>query len=320
MKLESIQHLRAFAAVYVVLFHLGDKFSTSLFSEGWRGVSLFFAISGFIIAFVHGCDRGASGAAIYFIKRLVRIIPPYVPAFLLILSLFLLTGTGSDLHRDPVNILRNLFLIQTPSQSILGVAWTLVYEMYFYLMFGVFYIFFRMRAAVFIIIMLLPVVSAFFLQVEVSTDTFWSNKNILLFVGGAVIGFSQKHIPRLSIKWLYLPFLIVFLLSPLLNLPWYVFHLLILSCIIAAVSSEANSKILNYLGGASYSVYLVHIIWISILKNIIDSRTWIDFVFIFVVSMTLSLAYYELVEKRAAAWFFPKVRRFKRKLDGLPTA
>jgi peptidoglycan/LPS O-acetylase OafA/YrhL len=90
-KLLGLDHLRAFAILYVVLFHYQffghPAWVNKIASFGWSGVDLFFVLSGFLIS---GQLFGtiAKGKAIslkeFFIKRFFRIIPP----FLLVVALY----------------------------------------------------------------------------------------------------------------------------------------------------------------------------------------------------------------------------------------
>lgn len=85
MRYQSIQFLRALAALMVVVQHSHIAFSPSDkaklwwwpgFSDfGWLGVSLFFVISGFIISSVLSRPNFSLGN--YFYHRFMRIYPLY---------------------------------------------------------------------------------------------------------------------------------------------------------------------------------------------------------------------------------------------------
>ena len=85
MKYQSIQLLRAVAALMVVVQHSHIAFTPTekaklwwwpVFSDfGWLGVSLFFVISGFIIANV--LSRPNFSLVDYFWRRFIRIYPLY---------------------------------------------------------------------------------------------------------------------------------------------------------------------------------------------------------------------------------------------------
>ena len=117
-------------------YHVNADFHFPIFAYGYLGVQLFFMISGFLMTYIHGQDRGLADAATFLRKRLVRIYPAYIIAFIPVVLIFhFMASKGFAWHRDPINIVRNLFLLHNPAQSILGVSWTLVYELMFYAIF-----------------------------------------------------------------------------------------------------------------------------------------------------------------------------------------
>ena len=90
--LQSIQALRAFAALYVVVFHSGLALAHAdvpalawltahVIKRGHVGVDVFFVISGFIIAWVAVLGQGRGKApetpGDFLIKRAFRLAPPY---------------------------------------------------------------------------------------------------------------------------------------------------------------------------------------------------------------------------------------------------
>ena len=87
--LLSIQALRGFAALYVVVFHSGLALAhtdipalawltTHVIKRGHVGVDVFFVISGFIIAWVAILGpKGPEPAGEFLVKRAFRLAPPY---------------------------------------------------------------------------------------------------------------------------------------------------------------------------------------------------------------------------------------------------
>lgn len=159
-RLASIQVLRAVAAVGVVFTHAITRIGAtippqshhSLFSNasgqltvGDAGVDLFFVISGFIMLYVHRDDFEQPGASLNFIiRRLLRIVPIYwflttiAVGFLLVApQLFTTHYPGIDL---PWIAGSYLFVpVAPPGGSVtpvVGVGWTLNYEMFFYTVFA----------------------------------------------------------------------------------------------------------------------------------------------------------------------------------------
>lgn len=105
----------------------------SVFQFGHAGVDLFFVISGFIILFVHYDDIGRPERLSHYIgRRLTRIMPTYwvALAFTIVLSL----GGG---HNFPAisDLTWSASLLPSHNAPLLGVAWTLQFEIAFYTVF-----------------------------------------------------------------------------------------------------------------------------------------------------------------------------------------
>lgn len=141
-KILSIHQLRGIAALLVVLFHFRGYLNGTyaqkdlgyiLFGAGAFGVDLFFMISGFIIAL---STRKKTSPLIFGIRRFFRIYP----AFFIIFIIGTLTVYSNNSTQD---LLRAMFFIHKDYTlaspgfgfNILGPAWTLTYEIYFYSLF-----------------------------------------------------------------------------------------------------------------------------------------------------------------------------------------
>ncbi|MDB4542852.1 acyltransferase [bacterium] len=142
--LVNIQILRFFAALLVVFNHTAAHLRASghdqgvLFalgeSTGFGGVDIFFVISGFIMAWTTVATTGRADAIAFTKRRIARIYSGYWPFYLLALALFLAVGT-----RDLTNVqfLKSALLWPTElGRLLIPVSWTLIFEMYFYLMFA----------------------------------------------------------------------------------------------------------------------------------------------------------------------------------------
>src|ERR1700733_7636810 len=155
--LRSIQLCRAVAAGMVMLFHLTLVFAAAKyfglagvnlpFTFGHAGVEFFFVLSGFIITFAHWNDFGnPSRLSAYLKKRAIRIYPIYW----LVFALVCLTATvtmGITIDLAPAILIKTLALVpQASDDPIIGtwaptvifVAWSLQYEILFYLLMAVF--------------------------------------------------------------------------------------------------------------------------------------------------------------------------------------
>ena len=141
----NIQALRGLASCMVVLYHSSEAWSnvarsdaSHAWSAGSTGVDIFFVISGFVMAFASlGKVQGSAAAAVFMKRRIIRVMPLYwiVTASVLLHSLLHLVRRGQPLIKvTPAQIIESLLLLPYNSSAspIVGHAWTLSYEMFFY--------------------------------------------------------------------------------------------------------------------------------------------------------------------------------------------
>lgn len=146
-RLQSMQACRAVAAISVLLYHMTDQgqkqfgytLANGAFLFGYTGVDFFFVLSGFIIFFAHARDIGKGDAlGSYAVRRFIRIFPFFWAVLLLkLLSLAVLPGQVSASSSGTGYIVRSALLIPQTSLPFLAPAWTLSYELLFYILFGV---------------------------------------------------------------------------------------------------------------------------------------------------------------------------------------
>ncbi len=116
-----------------------------MWEAGAYGVDLFFVISGFVIVWVAAHrPAGRASATEFLVARVARIYPTWwLFLGLMMIALLLIRGTPWDPLRleeigleGPEHLLRSILLLPQPHHPTLGVGWTLVHEMYFYLGFS----------------------------------------------------------------------------------------------------------------------------------------------------------------------------------------
>ena len=138
MNTASLFSLRFVAAIIVVLFHESPnstllKTAPKILTAGSQAASLFFVLSGFILALAHYNDDKFSVGKFYQ-KRMARIMPVYLIALSLWVTLDIAKG-----QLDPIAIGLNIFLLQSwfPSYplSINAPAWFLSDLTFFYIAF-----------------------------------------------------------------------------------------------------------------------------------------------------------------------------------------
>ncbi|WP_042280698.1 acyltransferase family protein [Candidatus Protochlamydia sp. R18] len=152
-RFQFLDGLRGIAALWVVLLHfhtLINERSTNQFSwvlnqilpHGHIGVNIFFVLSGFVIAYsIRQNIITFPFIARFFIRRSIRLDPPYWAA-LLILTGLILAGPfffqrGIEYVPSYQHLFLNAFYIHNffELKSILPVAWTLALEFQFYFVF-----------------------------------------------------------------------------------------------------------------------------------------------------------------------------------------
>jgi len=288
---RSLQASRAIAATLVVLYHLGlymantDYFGIEAFSVpfafGSAGVEFFFVLSGFIILSAHRNDifqpRKLAG---YIKKRLVRIYPTY---WIIFLPVFLLAIASASLQHtvphDIFVIVKSLLLVPQnkavvggTGAPVLAVAWTLQYEMFFYLFFA-FMILSRWLSIIFAVAILYNYTVV---QSHTFPFSFLSQDYILLFAMGMIVSLactSKKTIvsrPLFYVNTGAVMFLCVALdtVADIGSLEkWSTILYGLSSClmIFGLVRGEDAGRVvfggrrMQLLGDSSYALYLIHL-------------------------------------------------------------
>jgi peptidoglycan/LPS O-acetylase OafA/YrhL len=151
-KFTLVQALRGIAALWVVLFHAAEgkhiesiRAATptwlfdAVFEAGHFGVSIFFALSGFVIAHsLRHADATPRYVGSFIVRRSIRLDPPYWATIVLVIAQQLIEarikGTAAP-DISGAQLLAHLFYAQdlTGYPQISVVFWTLCFEIQFYL-------------------------------------------------------------------------------------------------------------------------------------------------------------------------------------------
>lgn len=270
-RLIELDGLRGIAALAVVVFHYTYQYNNiyehsfsilGVFVLGLYGVNLFFMISGFVIYWT--ISRTIS--PIDFIwSRASRLYPVYWAALtitFLVVSVFSLPGRERDLNTFFANL--SMFHEYLGYTHIDGVYWTLTLELAFYVWIVIIFSIGQIKNIEKILI--IWVVIASFVSIEKLNVVFDPRftKMFLLdyieFFAAGVCFYSYRG--KMHTMWTHLLFIITILavcvgfptkMSVLFLSFYFVFYL-----VITNRAGFLRNKVILYIGGISYSLYLVH--------------------------------------------------------------
>ncbi|SKA24006.1 acyltransferase family protein [Novilysobacter spongiicola] len=287
-----IQALRAGAALLVVLFHLrivearfgsGEPLLPGAMRFADAGVDIFFVISGFVMATVaSGRYRSVPNAGRFLARRAWRVLPPYwIYTSLVVVLMLVAPGIANSSYQDQ-SILASYLLWPQHQLPVLTVGWTLIHEMYFYLVMAGALAFLQERhMPLFLLAWALAVLVA---HAALGARPPWlalaSNPMTLEFIAGAFVGLYWRRMPERTagtcavLGAVALVAAIVVLdrrvdadvLPP--SLRTLVFGpaaaLVVLGLLAARRRPEgAMGRWLTLLGDSSYSLYLSHVFVVS---------------------------------------------------------
>jgi exopolysaccharide production protein ExoZ len=276
-KLVGVQYLRGFAAIAVLLYHVGDQYKIP-FEIGAAGVDIFFVISGFIIWST--TSNSQVSMPDYFWKRLTRVLPLYW---------IVLAVTFASVNAKPAffynhdasieNFFRSLVLLPRLKDGafhpVVVQGWTLSYEMFFYCLLGALMaVGLRWRligtcATLLVFVGIGQVLDLGYIGA-------FAAPIVLEFVAGVLIAYvaSRLEFSRSAIVVAFTLAIIGFAASQTLIadwprvLKWGVPAALL---VVAAVGLEPwlrnhPVRVLVYFGDASYSIYLWHV-WVGVVTT-----------------------------------------------------
>jgi len=110
---------------------------------GWMGVDMFFIISGFIMVWVTAAVAGGTRAAGQFLAhRAIRKYPLWFACAALVgMFFYLVDGVPASIYAVSKEeawpfFIRSFFLIPQEMKPVIDVGWTLIHELFFYLIFA----------------------------------------------------------------------------------------------------------------------------------------------------------------------------------------
>lgn len=309
--ITSIQYLRFFACISVVLFHITTKtYPENNFYLGATGVDIFFIISGFIMAYISN-KREFNG--VLFIKnRILRIYPIYIITLIPFICIFLYSPEIVNTNSGTPSILKSITLYPLITGSYLNlVSWTLSFEFYFYIIFAMSLNIKRFSIEITSFLIILFCILGEFFDVDFIKSTL-----VIEFIFGMFIYkflyINKKDIPLIFyILFITLGISLLALLGQKVHggpdyyriLFWGIPSLMIFIGFLFSSNQIKDIKWLVFLGDASYSIYLTHILSINIIFKILKRYNDIPNmnIFINVIAVIFSIIIgsltYSLIEK-----------------------
>ena len=149
--LFSLHAIRGFAALGIVLFHLTNELFTrfqfkllgGLFLTSYSGVDFFFILSGFVLFYTYHSKFGKKKEIVPFLrKRILRLYPTYwMITAIIIVGMVVLKSHAVTAYANNVPFIFKTIFLLPHDLRIIPPAWTLTYEVYFYCMFVLLFLF-----------------------------------------------------------------------------------------------------------------------------------------------------------------------------------
>jgi len=350
-RLNLLQVMRGFASILVLLAHCdliynqnyNQDFWFKIFNFGGSGVDFFFVLSGFLIFYLHKKDIGNRGKVLsFFRKRITRIYPIYWVVLTLKLSAsWILSYDPDTSQRSFLEILKAFLLFPQDrtilSSSFLGVSWTLSFEVFFYIIFGILMAVSTRWSFVIIGAWILGTLANFTGLIDLSQSDlliqFVFHEHNLEFVLGGLAAFTVSKYKSNSNQGMALLCVGIFLYTLYaINMNYKIveisriigYGIPSLLMIVGSTYLETYKNIrvpgvLTYIGDASYSVYLMHGFAINnitklILKFSPESTQNIFFInftgiFIALIALAFGCLIYSCIEKPLIYIVKPKLAK-----------
>ena len=347
MKLDWVQGLRGIAVLLVVLTHgrffldgtPNEGLASALFLPGAMGVDLFFLVSGFIMVYTTRNASGPRQAALFAAKRLARIWPAYA---VVTLAWIFIKRDGLWFFDDPERLqalFQSLTLRPVTPQDapffglVFPLAWTLAFEMYFYLVFCASMLAGRLRwlalaSWMALTLILLPMTAGGptldvrqYLMFEAPYLHLVTNPIIWEFVAGMAAGLlylnPQVRFPNAALAWQAVVYSAGFVLwwgwsgvggfhGPA-GWGWPLALMLLALAIASKTVTLRTPGWLQWVGNVSYSMYLTHFLGQVVLTRWLDqhylhTHSWNEVYLALLLALPLASASHWLLERQLGGW------------------
>lgn len=334
-RLSHLDALRGIAALLVMVQHsvtivaqhpsapgwyrfLAETFNTTYYSPGRTGVVAFFLISGFVVPFSLKQPNALRGFAI---SRFFRLYPAYWFSLLLAVTLLPLLGIAEyPAKQIAANVTMVQFALRQP--NVIGAYWTLFIEMAFYFCCALWFMFGVLRSARFLVF-----ISVALLGLALATAVMRYFKPDLAVPVGYVNYLAAMHIGTLArlailekdaLAKRALPLVVGLALVAAIGISWfaysktpevdpwisgitglYVGYALFFYCV---WRKAFVNRFTLYLGGISYSFYLLHGLTLNIGRSIGYDMPWAAggpfiVIFMLVTAIPLATMVFHFIEK-----------------------
>lgn len=298
-KLTEIQLLRAFAVFLVALAHSSSQINApQLFRPelGHFGVDIFFIISGFIMVLT--TEKKKQGAISFFLDRLTRIVPVYWFYSFVLLAVSIIAPSalrGTEFSLGHLILSLGFIPHVNPATEsfspFLRLGWTLNMEMMFYCVFSLaMFTHFQKRVTIASTTLAVLVILGYG-STAINVDLwgpieFWSSDLVLEFIMGMGLGilYVRKRIPQIKMSVAAGIFIFGLCLayyfsdaaieSQFRGIFWGIpAAMIVLSVLITTRQEPVTliSRTFAGVGNASFTIYLSHIFFFSILRLIWQS-------------------------------------------------
>ena len=340
--ISALQALRGAAALAVFLFHLIPYFAVSgthlfpawLWRSGEFGVDLFFVLSGVVLTLGYPSKNpSVKGVGRFYLRRGLRIYSGYWP--FLLAMLVVNASFGFERALDD-NLLGSVLLTEIDiNKLVLGVSWSLSFELYFYGLFGLLFLVPQRFAAALLGLYATAIVYLHYFATDAPlAQHFVFSPFVLEFLFGCVIGaLHQRRALTLRASTAWALTALCFAVGAALthsdpdgipHIRVFTFGLgsalLITACLQTTTRwTSSGGRALTSLGDASYTLYLCHMIFIDVahqlgLFTVLRDCHFVvaecgNVLFILLVCL-LSIGFYRVVERPLYTWLTDNKRPY----------
>jgi exopolysaccharide production protein ExoZ len=279
-KYLGLQILRITAACMVLFTHSTFYASERLerhfevWKRGAAGVEIFFVLSGFVMVYSSiKLLNNSNGWKVFAERRIIRIVPIYwIATSIKVVALLFTTGYVLHTQFNVARVFESYFFLPAYNSEgnigpVLGVGWTLNFEMFFYFLFALALLF---RANIYKFVggvLVILAFGAFFRQANWPAASFYLSTMVLDFFYGMLIAkicLAKKYIPRsLAVPLLGFGFIgLLVSWSSLIQVEGLL-NGIAAALIVYSMASLEDSltripSFVLYMADASYAIYLFH--------------------------------------------------------------